>query len=146
MKGFTFYLTYFDVAQELSKKDRGAFYDAVANYMFLDQDDEETLSKRAKIAFKCIKPNLKRSKNQSENAQNTRSNATEKLAKNSETKSKASQIETSSISSSMSNSRPKSAQSTAPNFGKAYADGANEDAADEDWKLPSLAEFLEMIE
>lgn len=102
MKGFTFYMTYFDVAQELSKKDRGAFYDAVANYMFLDQDDEETLSKRAKIAFKCIKPNLKRSKNQSVNAENPRSNGNKKLAK-------SSQIETSLISSSISSSssRPK---------------------------------------
>lgn len=140
MKGFTFYMTYFDVAQELSKKDRGLFYDAVANYMFLDQDDEETLPKRVRIAFKCIKPNLKTSKSRSESGQLGEGKAKSK------TKANQKQNKASSISISMSSPRPKSAQPIAPNFGKSNASGEKGDAAGEDWKMPSLAEFLEMIE
>lgn len=103
MKGFTFYRTYWDVAQELPKKDRGMFYEAVANYMFLDQDDEEMLSKRARIAFKCIKPNLKTSKSRSESGQLGEGKAKSK------TKAKPKQTEAILISSSISSSssRPK---------------------------------------
>ena len=70
LKGFTFYLTYRDVARELSEKDAKAFYFAIISYMFDDVDLEETLPKNARIAFKCIKPNLKTSRSRSESGQN----------------------------------------------------------------------------
>ena len=48
-KGFNFYRSYFDVAMELSDKDRLAFYDALAKRQFLGE--EPTLTGRAKIAY-----------------------------------------------------------------------------------------------
>lgn len=62
MKGFSFYVSYYDVAQELSQKDREKFYNAIIEYMFSDADLEQNLPKNAKIAFKAVKANLKRSK------------------------------------------------------------------------------------
>ena len=48
-KAFNFYRSYFDVAMELSDKDRLAFYDALAKRQFLGE--EPTLTGKAKIAY-----------------------------------------------------------------------------------------------
>ena len=145
MKGFTFYMTYFDVAQELGEKAQGEFYKAIVDYMFSGQDPEETLPKRVRIAFKSVKANLKTSKKRSQNGEV--GNAVKwgnysVCDKKSETQRNRKNIASSS-SISISSSRPKSAQSTAPNFGKAYAggddSGAADDAAEESW--PSVEEF-----
>ena len=48
-KGFNFYRSYFDVAMELSDKDRLAFYDALAKRQFLGE--EPTLTGVAKLAY-----------------------------------------------------------------------------------------------
>ena len=73
-KGFTFWVSYYDVAQELSPKQQGEFYRAIIEYMFTDDDPEETLSKSAKLAFKAIKANLKTSIKRSEARIKTESN------------------------------------------------------------------------
>ena len=66
VKGFTFWKTYWDVAQELSATQQGALYRAICEYMFTDADPEDALKGAAKIAFKALKPNIKTSKNRSE--------------------------------------------------------------------------------
>lgn len=52
-KAFNFYRSYFDVAMELSDKDRLAFYDALAKRQFLGE--EPTLTGKAKIAYTAQK-------------------------------------------------------------------------------------------
>lgn len=133
MKGFTFYLTYYDVAQELGEKAQGQFYKAIADYMFSGQDPEETLPKRVRIAFKSVKPNLKTSQKRSQNGAN--GNAV-KWGNNGVCDKKSDkQINRKNIASlsSSSSSRPmsNSAQSTAPKFDR--HDGASaEEGADSD--------------
>ena len=58
VKGFTFWKTYWDVAQELSATQQGALYRAICEYMFTDNDPEDDLKGSVKIAFKALKPNL----------------------------------------------------------------------------------------
>lgn len=60
-KSFTFWVSYYDVAQELTAKEQGDFYRAIMDYIFDGRDDEGKLSKTARIAFKSVKANLKRS-------------------------------------------------------------------------------------
>ena len=60
-KSFTFWVSYYDVAQELSAKEQGEFYKAIMDYMFTGIDPEDDLRKTVKISFKAIKANLKRS-------------------------------------------------------------------------------------
>lgn len=62
IKSFRAWATYYDVAQELNEKEQGLFYRALFEYMFVGNDLEEKLPKMARICFKSIKPNLKRSK------------------------------------------------------------------------------------
>lgn len=62
VKSFRAWATYYDVAQELPPKEQGMFYRAIFEYMFAGQDIESELPKIARICFKSIKPNLKRSK------------------------------------------------------------------------------------
>ena len=66
VKGFTFWKTYWDVAQELSATQQGALYRAICEYMFTDADPEEGLKGAVKIAFKALKPNLVTSRKRSE--------------------------------------------------------------------------------
>lgn len=66
LKGFTFWRTYCDVAEELSEKDQKELYFAIIRYLMYDEDIEAKLPKNARIAFKCIKPNLKTSRSRSE--------------------------------------------------------------------------------
>ena len=70
LKGFTFYRTYADVAEELSEKEQKEFYFAIIRYLMYDDDREEKLSKNVRIAFKCIKPNLKTSRSRAESGKN----------------------------------------------------------------------------
>ena len=65
LKSFRAWATYYDVAQELPDKEQGVFYRAIFEYMFTGRDMEEELPKIARICFKSIKPNLKRSKSKS---------------------------------------------------------------------------------
>ena len=67
VKSFRAWATYYDVAQELSRKEQGAFYRAIFEYMFAGNDVENELSRLTKICFKSIKPNLKRSKSKAKN-------------------------------------------------------------------------------
>lgn len=60
-KSFTFWVSYYDVAQELTPREQGDFYRAIMDYIFEGRDDEAKLSKTARIAFKSVKANLKRS-------------------------------------------------------------------------------------
>lgn len=62
VKSFRAWATYYDVAQELNEREQGLFYRALFEYMFAGNDLEESLPKTARICFKSIKPNLKRSK------------------------------------------------------------------------------------
>lgn len=63
MKGFTFYISYFDVAQELeTPEEQGEFYRAIADYMFANKDREAELSWHVRVCFKAVKANLKTSK------------------------------------------------------------------------------------
>ena len=61
-KSFTMWVSYYDVAQELSTREQGEFYRAIMDYMFAGVDREAELGKAPKICFKAIKANLKRSK------------------------------------------------------------------------------------
>jgi len=61
-KSFTMWVSYYDVAQELSTREQGEFYRAIMDYMFAGADREAELGKAPKICFKAIKANLKRSK------------------------------------------------------------------------------------
>lgn len=75
VKGFSFYYTYFDVAQELeTTEEQAMFYWAIAEYMFRDNDVENELEKTVLIAFKCIKANLKTSKSRSSSGKNGMAN------------------------------------------------------------------------
>lgn len=67
IKSFRAWATYYDVAQELSRKEQGAFYRAIFEYMFAGNDIEDELSRLTKVCFKSIKPNLKRSKSKAKN-------------------------------------------------------------------------------
>ena len=67
MKSFTFWANYHDVAMEISTEQQGEFYRAVIDYIFDGTDREAELPFEAKVAFKCVKPSLKRSKTRSEN-------------------------------------------------------------------------------
>ena len=67
--GFTFWRTYWDVAQELSEKQQGEFYRAIVQYMFTDQDPEGDLKGTVRICFKAVKPNLKTSARRSESGE-----------------------------------------------------------------------------
>ena len=66
VNGFTFWRTYYDVAQELTATQQGVLYRAICEYMFADNDVEDALKGAVKIAFKALKPNIKTSKNRSE--------------------------------------------------------------------------------
>ena len=66
VNGFTFWRTYYDVAQELTATQQGVLYRAICEYMFADNDVEESLKGATRIAFKALKPNIKTSKNRSE--------------------------------------------------------------------------------
>lgn len=60
-KSFTFWVSYYDVAQELTPREQGEFFKAIMDYMFLGEDTEAQLRKPVRICFKAIKANLKRS-------------------------------------------------------------------------------------
>lgn len=60
-KSFTFWVSYYDVAQELNAREQGEFYKAIMDYMFMGVDSEPELRKSVRICFKAIKANLKRS-------------------------------------------------------------------------------------
>ena len=60
-KSFTFWVSYYDVAQELTPREQGEFYKAIMDYMFMGVDSEPELRKSVRICFKAIKANLKRS-------------------------------------------------------------------------------------
>lgn len=62
VKAFKTYLTYYDVARELSPNEQGKYWRAIMAYMFEDVDSEAELPKMARMAFKAVKGNLKRSK------------------------------------------------------------------------------------
>lgn len=62
LKSFRAWATYYDVAMELPEREQGVFYRAIFEYMFTGNDMEDSLPKLARICFKSIKPNLKRSK------------------------------------------------------------------------------------
>ena len=66
VKGFSFYLTYWDVAQELKPREQGEFYRAIMDYMFADLDKEAELPKNVRVCFKAVKANLKTSKGRSD--------------------------------------------------------------------------------
>ena len=53
---FTFYKSFYEAAQEMSDKDRLAFYDAIIKYAFTEA--ETPLKGIAKMAFTLAKPNL----------------------------------------------------------------------------------------
>ena len=65
-KSFRFWVSYWDVAQELTPKQQGEFYRAVVDYMFTDNDPEDSLKGTVKMCFKAIKANLNTSKIRSE--------------------------------------------------------------------------------
>lgn len=67
VKGFTFYLTYADLAADLSPRSQGELYRAIVQYMFYDNDLEATLSRDVRTVYKACKPHLKTSKNRSTN-------------------------------------------------------------------------------
>lgn len=141
-------MTYWDVANELEPEEQGDFYRAVADYMFADIDRESELPFASKIAFKCIKANLKRSKAQSENGAKSKPNSNQGKANQ---KQKQNKTETSSSSSSISSSssRPmsNSAQSTAPKFDRHSGSGAEEAAAADayDWTITD-SELKELVQ
>ena len=60
-KSFTMWVSYYDVAQELTPREQGEFYRAIMDYMFKGEDREPELGKAVRISFKAIKANLKRS-------------------------------------------------------------------------------------
>lgn len=60
-KSFTFWVSYYDVAQELTAREQGEFFKAICDYMFAGEDPEPELRKPVRICFKAIKANLKRS-------------------------------------------------------------------------------------
>ena len=62
VNGFTFWRTYWDVAQDLTPNQQGALYRAICEYMFADNDMEGELRGRVLYAFKALKPNIKTSK------------------------------------------------------------------------------------
>lgn len=74
VKGFTFYETFKDVADELPVEFQGEFYRAIAEYMFADNDIEGEIPKESRIAFKCVKPNLKRLKARGQSGSHRRKN------------------------------------------------------------------------
>ena len=65
VNGFTFWRTYWDVAQDLTPNQQGALYRAICEYMFADNDMEGELRGRVLYAFKALKPNIKTSKKRS---------------------------------------------------------------------------------
>ena len=69
-KSFRFWVSYWDVAQELPQKQRGEFYEAIVDYMFTDTDPEPRLKGTTKLAFKAIKANLNTSKKRSQSGTN----------------------------------------------------------------------------
>lgn len=131
MKGFTFYLTYYDIAQELGEKAQGQFYKAIADYMFSGQDPEETLPKRVRIAFKSVKANLKTSQKRSQNG--TDGNAVkwgnDNVCDKKDDKQTNRKNIASSSSISISSSMSKPAQSKARGFDGHGGSGAEETAA-----------------
>ena len=136
VKGFTFYLTYWDVGNEISEEERGLYYCAIMDYMFADIDREAELPFQARIAFKAVKANLKTSKNRSEAGKLgqgiSKSKTNESKSKANEKQNKASSISSSiSSSSSMSNS----AQYKARKFDQPCGSGEEANAAADDWSL-----------
>ena len=69
MKGFTFWRTYYDVAQELTPAQQGTLYRAICEYAFADNDLEDELKGKVRIVYKAIKPNIITSKRRSESGQ-----------------------------------------------------------------------------
>ena len=67
VKSFTFWLTYADLAADLSPRSQGELYRAIVQYMFFDNDLEATLSRDVRTVYKACKPHLKTSKNRSIN-------------------------------------------------------------------------------
>ena len=65
-KSFRFWVSYYDVAQELTPKQQGEFYRAIVEYMFTDTDPEDSLKGTVRICFKAIKANLKTSRKRSQ--------------------------------------------------------------------------------
>lgn len=137
VKGFTFYMTYWDVGNEICEEERGLYYCAIMDYMFADIDRESELPFQARVAFKAVKANLKTSKNRSDAGQagNDKRWNGKKNLRDSKVIAKPSQIiaSSSSSSSSMSNS----AQHKARKFDGPCVSGAEEAAADDgsgwDW-------------
>lgn len=67
LKGFTFYRTYCDVMDEMAtEKEQKDLVFAIVRYLMYDEDLEEKLTKNVRIAFKCLKPNLKTSRSRSD--------------------------------------------------------------------------------
>lgn len=153
VKGFTFYLTYWDVGNEISEECRGLYYSAIADYMFADIDRESELPFEAKVAFKAVKANLKTSKNRSEVGKkglDKRWNSKKDLLDSKTIANHSKPIASSSSSSiSSSSSRPmsNSAQSTAPKFDRNSGSGAEEAAAADayDWTITD-SELKELVQ
>ena len=107
VKGFTFYKTYADIAEDLTPRSQGELYRAIVEYMFFDNDLEATLSKPVRAVYKACKPHLKTSKNRSESGvagNNRRWEGDKAIANASQTDSKnIASSSSSSISSSRSN-------------------------------------------
>lgn len=55
------WVSYYDVAQELTPREQGEFFKAINDYMFTGEDPEHDLRKNVRICFKAVKANLKRS-------------------------------------------------------------------------------------
>lgn len=55
------WVSYYDVAQELTPREQGEFFKAINDYMFTGEDPEQALRKNVRICFKAVKANLKRS-------------------------------------------------------------------------------------
>lgn len=150
VKSFTFYLTYYDVAQELDPDSRGLFYNAVAEYMFANKDLEQELPFDAKVAFKCIKASLKLSKTRSkcgyEKKQiniKSKSNAKQKESKRETSNQEYKYSSNQGYKGSMSNSE----QSKAPKFdrqsGASAEEGADSDAYDFEITDEELREMVQ---
>lgn len=58
VNGFTFWRTYWDVAQDYTPAQQGQLYRAIAEYMFADHDIEDELKGPIRSAYKALKPNI----------------------------------------------------------------------------------------
>lgn len=66
VKGFTCYLTYYQISQLVPEETRGKFWEAVMEYMFNDHDMEDELDTITRMALINVKSHLKTSKRRSD--------------------------------------------------------------------------------